>query len=888
MPELSGIQALQQAIDKKRQRRNEAATNSGGFVCLPDPLPVTQQLNSPAPPTKRDGKASPAGGVVPLLYGRRKIPGLFVYLKMINFDMHGVWIFAKGELEQCEEIQLNGKPLSSYVGVTSQVFTGTQTQPVCNLHNYDAAWTDALAGIAYCYLIIGNASDIQDLPRVEGVWRGRKVYDHRSGATAYSTNPVLAIADILMDPTDGGRIGSNLIDWSSVDAAANYCDADIGGGQRRFEFSYYFGQETTLGGVIETMRRHCLGIVKVGSAGNYTIDIAKKRDAVESFVENEVWNLQIPMLNSSDIVNCVSWTWTDPATWESVNEVLYDPDLGETDEINERQYDLTGCVSLSNSTRLATFLLNARLSNLRLSFSTFNYKGLQPLDVFTITHSIGVTAKKMQVTSVSMNQDGSAQITAAEYDDACYSDTIVSEPTYGDTTLPDPTATPADPLNLQAQEQIVQLLDATVISVIRITWQKPPVSFFDHFEVYSKEGSGAEVLIGTTQGLSAEIRGAVQGVAYTIRVKTVSRWGKASSGATITVTAQGKVLAPTWKNGAAITGTEAGDVVFLRWAMPDGSAPAFDIDALQYEVRRGATSGAWDSATFVARGFFTVFQDRGCPAGTWRYFVRAVDSVGNYTETDLYCDVTVTINPNLGSVNMTVVGWNTGTFNSTIMFGEPGSRSVCPISASYDVLSERFPGANFNSANVHTRLSHPANTSGSDVTTPAYDLGYIKSATFIMSVTTTKLGSGSADVSYQIGLSNDNSNYSWYGAGSLSGGITPVVGTGRYFKIKFTFTSGSADDSIVISQPCSMTTKTEIVGEYGTVTVTGGSLTITFKNTYNSIEKVRLTAKAAGSGTYDPLTVVYDNLTTSGMTIKMFDKSNNAYAGECRYEVEGT
>lgn len=889
-----GWQSLQHIADVV-SRYNHKKT--GPFPATAPPVFVPLSYGSPSiwspivtttqQPARTTNFAQP-GGIVPTLYGRRRVPGVIAYISSAGSYLHIIVLWGKGEFDGCEGVYINDQLSSTYTAVAIETYNGTQAQGVCGLNSYDPGWTYALPGIAYSYIRLIASTEIQDIPRIEAIWRGKKIYDPRNGATAYNANPILELTDLLTDTADGGRIATAKIDWNSVAVAANYWDAMVGSpAQKRGQCHFYFSNETTLDAAIKTIAGHCLALLLADSGGIYRVNCAWPVAVSVDFQEKEIYNLSVLPLASADMVNTIRWTWTDPTTWQPVEEVISDPALGLNDEIHERAYDLGGFMTKSESRRVALFWLNSRLSDMQMQFTTYNYKGLQVGDVFTLTHSIGIAAKQLIASMIAPQPDGSYQITAREYDPAFFNTEVVTEPTYGDTNLPLPTDTPSAATNLVLTELLLQLKDTSWISCIEVSWSPSSWPWVRHYEIWANQDSGDYVLSGTTTGSTYELRAAKELSSYGIKVVTVSPWSKKSAGLAGVIIPQGKYLPPVWKGGAVLTGQEAGDIVFLSWYMADNTPPATDIDIVGYELRRGRTTDTWNTAAVIDPKISALsYQDKTCPAGTWRYFLRALDSVGNYTATALSLDVAVTLNPNLGFQLGNTPKWDTasGAIYTNMGYStnaQDFAHALCPIDPSYTTLGTRFPGPTLGSGagGTYTYLNLPAPATASCVSAPI-DIGVVINGQWTLSYNWQKIGTGSASLAPKLLLSTDGATWTTYSAASV------FSAAARYVKAQFDLSSSSPDTTYFIIQPIRVQIQASPRGESGEAAVVGGSYPLTFTQTYVAINKVRLIEKYAGD-TLDPRKAVYDALTLTGMTIRLFDKNNATAAGTVKYEVEG-
>jgi predicted phage tail protein len=253
-------------------------------------------------------------------------------------------------------------------------------------------------------------------------------------------------------------------------------------------------------------------------------------------------------------------------------------------------------------------------------------------DVIEVTHPIGLSAKKMRVLDVA-NDYGRFRVSASEYDPAVYSDAVATDPSYPDTNFTSP-ASPPTLTGLTAVEELYQLENGNYSSRIRAAWSAPttyPYPYQTEVEVW-----GGGVLLGG--GLTRQVEWASPSVqelvTYQVRIRIAGSTGAVGTWAYASVTAVGKFAPP--GNVPLLSGFEAGGRVYLSWQ------PAVDIDIWRYEVRYGSTGGTWETAKMVDRvDALTLVSDQ-VPVGTWKFHVKALDSVGQYSATAATVNVTVT------------------------------------------------------------------------------------------------------------------------------------------------------------------------------------------------------------------------------------------------------
>mgnify|MGYP003137319561 CR=1 FL=1 len=191
-----------------------------------------------------------------LIYGKIRVGGPIIFLESTdegttkNVFLHMIVLVASHEINGFTEYYINGNTILPsqldgsgnvtddstpyYDGSTSflriQTALGTTTQGAYPslISESDGLWTEAhkLSGIASVYLRFRFNRDIyQGIPQFACVIEGKKVYDVRTGATAYSRNPALILRD-YMTTSFGMNMPSSKINDSTVTTAANVCDED--------------------------------------------------------------------------------------------------------------------------------------------------------------------------------------------------------------------------------------------------------------------------------------------------------------------------------------------------------------------------------------------------------------------------------------------------------------------------------------------------------------------------------------------------------------------------------------------------------------------------------------------------------------------------------------
>ena len=205
-----------------------------------------------------------------IIYGKMKVGGAIVFDEGTgtnNKHLHRVIAVAGHEIQSFDEIYVNDEVVtlnsdgfvtapSKYVKqVTSRVKTGEDSdgRPIYSeVTSYDyvirikthngspnqtadsdlvsesnSKWTNEhrLRGIAYMYARLSFDADIfpNGIPVITAVVKGKKLYDTRTGSTAWSDNPALCLRDYLTSKY-GLEENTVNIDDTLVSSAANICD----------------------------------------------------------------------------------------------------------------------------------------------------------------------------------------------------------------------------------------------------------------------------------------------------------------------------------------------------------------------------------------------------------------------------------------------------------------------------------------------------------------------------------------------------------------------------------------------------------------------------------------------------------------------------------------
>ena len=191
-----------------------------------------------------------------IIYGTVRVGGVRVYDTSTgtnNNFLHRIMAFAGHEITSYDQIYLNDEVVTldgsgnvtsparynGYVRIKQYYGTSAQTADpdliADTASSTDGRWTSAhrLQGIAYVYVRFQYDADVfpNGIPSVSATISGKKVYDPRSGLTAFSNNPALCMRDYLTSDYGFAQPSSRISD-TQVTTAANVCDELVSGNKR--------------------------------------------------------------------------------------------------------------------------------------------------------------------------------------------------------------------------------------------------------------------------------------------------------------------------------------------------------------------------------------------------------------------------------------------------------------------------------------------------------------------------------------------------------------------------------------------------------------------------------------------------------------------------------
>jgi hypothetical protein len=489
-----------------------------------------------------------------------------------------------------------------------------------------------LQGLCYSVVTLDlNQSEFQGgIPPVEIVLRGKKLYDPRNGTTTYSRNAALVLYDYLRSPLC--KIATSDIPLSSYITAANVCDENRGDGQAKYMISGTItsGQSPTkvMESICQAMAGGLVSTTWECYAGKYVTPV------MDLFQEDIVGQLTItPALSDSSITNGVKGQYVSKENlYVSTDYKPYsNPTYVTADQGRENwlSMDFPFSDTLQQVHNLSRIFLEDQRNSFILK-ATFSLKAwdLRVGNRVRFTSSfLGQSNKVYRVLSKSFSPSNAVELTLKEDDPSIwdYADAVTPDST-PNTSLPNPFFIP-NIYGVACQSGTNILLvnsDGTISSRIMVTWLSTVNYASPTAEIqYQPYGSSTWLKYNTAAGeTSAFLPNVTDGLLYNIRIRAINTYFNVTSDWTYTShRVSGKTEAPSTPTGFTYTLEPFG--IRLTW----NKSP--EVDLSQYEVRRGGVS--WEASSKIYLGKSTTYFDKVLGSGGIPYFVKAIDTSGNYS-----------------------------------------------------------------------------------------------------------------------------------------------------------------------------------------------------------------------------------------------------------------
>ena len=306
-------------------------------------------------------------------------------------------------------------------------YYGSPTQDVDPfLHAAFPDWNDAKRNTCYSiFFLCYDQEAWKSIPEFRILLLGRQIYDTRTSAWGYSTNPALVCFDWMTTQRFSLGIPTSLLVTSSINEAATWCDANgytfNGVIADRREFLEHL--EDILVNfrafITETEGYHKLKI--------YTDD-ASVMSLEEKDIEIDPDTFEIFTPGIPETKNKVKCLFFDPNLGYTTNWATYEnkTQIDADGDPREAEIPLNGTNDFSQATKLAKWF---QLRNsLNKEFSIGGHQKCYPLepgDMVSITHSFpGWISKKLRVKKIGIPQHGTLPMVLMDEDPSLYNQDV--------------------------------------------------------------------------------------------------------------------------------------------------------------------------------------------------------------------------------------------------------------------------------------------------------------------------------------------------------------------------------------------------------------------------------------------------------------------------------
>lgn len=590
-----------------------------------------------------------------IIYGTARVGGVRIYDTSTgtnNIFLHRIMAFAGHEITSYDQIYLNDEVVTidgsgnvtsparynGYVRIKRYYGTAAQTADADLIadtaSSADGKWTSnhRLRGIAYVYVRFQYDADVfpNGIPVVSATISGKKVYDPRTGLTAFSNNPALCMRDYLTSDYGFAQPSSRISD-TQVTTAANVCDEVVSGAKRYTcdgSFVTSFAPNQVLSDLLTSM-----GGLLWYSQGKWRMKAAKYVTPTITLDESDLRSgISLSTRHSRrSNFNTVKGTFKGPesdwqeADYPSITDSVYL--TADNNIVSTLDFPLPYTTSSATAQRIANIALRRNREQLTFSASF----GLAALavevgDFVYINNSrFGWSSKPFEVTNWSFGLveglDLQIQMTLREISSDVF--TTVSPSVFDNNNTNLPSAFYTEPLGLTLTSE-VRVVNENVNDVIVVNVTATQPVNVERVEVqYKRSVDSIWNVAGVGDLGSYEIIAVDSTGLYDIRVRSYSYLGVKSDWVYYNNFQPIGLMAPP-ANVANFNANVNGGTINLGWdAVPD-------LDLSYYTVRHALEeSGAsFANATTAVEKVSRPATSVAIPARPGTYFIRAYDKVG--------------------------------------------------------------------------------------------------------------------------------------------------------------------------------------------------------------------------------------------------------------------
>lgn len=516
----------------------------------------------------------------------------------------------------------------------------------------------------FCYTVIRldlNESEFQGgPPTVEVLLRGKKLYDYRTGTTAWSQNNALVAYDYLTSELCG--VDASDLPLAQFIAAANVCDESISGLGARYTFNGTVTSDEDQAGVLERMAQSMAGGICSTTwdiwAGKYTAPVMALDQS------DTVGKLAItPGISGADLYNTVRGQYISADTLYVATDFrpYQSPIYAEADGRElQTNIDFPYTDTLQRVHNLARIFTEDQRNGFTFK-ADFSLKawGLKVGERVTFTSPFfGQTEKVYRVTDKKYAPGAPVELTLKEDDPSIwdFADAVEVDAT-PNTDLPNPFAIAAlGPLTCASgAAELMTMADGTVLSRMRVAWAPAETqAVFAHGMIeiewqrpYDDNGTWQKISV-SGQATEAYLHPVVDRFVYVVRARaynpimnTRSDWSYAYHRVI------GKASPPPIVSSFSFQ-TKADKTRSFSFTLDNPPADVRSGGGFRIKYRTGESTATWADMTELHTGILTQSPyetNNPSAAGTYDFAIVVVDSSGNESAPVFINDVGVTDEP---------------------------------------------------------------------------------------------------------------------------------------------------------------------------------------------------------------------------------------------------
>ena len=638
----------------------------------------------------RSQMSTGAGTPRQFAYGKSRIGGQLVYWEPTGPDsrfMNMIVVLAPHGLNSIGEVYFNDTLAFDAAGVATEDFAGIATiykvaEPrTTALPEAVAAlveWTDShvLNDHSYVYVQLDYDKDAysRGMPRISCVVEGKNdIYDPRTDTFGYSRNHALVVLDQILNKNGFGAETTEYGVQSFIDGA-NICDELVAGINATTEPRYTIDAVLSFG---ETPQSNMAMLLKAGVAG-LSFDQGVFQYIPGSYVAPYVDYDESDLvggiafttgLSKANVSNIAKGSFLDAN--QNFDKVQYEPIAPSSYLANDGEelileFDAPMTTSPAQARRLGKLAIEHSRFGVRLQAS-FKMKALELIEGDRITLTIARLGWDKKIFRVlaggySISLTDGISMSLAEDAPAVWDWTegeALDIPIAPSMILPD--ANINAPAGLNIVESLYTTTNAIDIKTrATIGWISGGVRSA-MFEIQMRPTGGIWSVLSTDfRDTQIDVNDTVLGQ-HEFRVRGVTEVGRPSAWTTLVYTIIGKATPP--NDIGVITAAQKTYGIDIAWQ------PVTDLDVRLYELRLDDNFGTTGA---IYSGYQTLFTDIRRQAGA-TYYVRALDTSGNYSE------ISAQVTPSI-SAPLAVGSLLAGTIDNNVQLQWASAVSVYPVS----------------------------------------------------------------------------------------------------------------------------------------------------------------------------------------------------------------